>query len=406
MNTKIRAPRLVVLRAPALHATRDPFDGPRARGLGPAVEAAEAAASATIEIEDRATPQTVGALHSDPTVLGYAPVMPVKLIEPFDAPDAAAAPTAWGVAAVGADTSPFTGAGVTVAVLDTGIDADHPAFTGVQLVTQDFTGAGSAEDDHGHGTHCAGTILGRDLAGERIGVARGVTRALIGKVLGGPSGGGSDTLATAMMWAADNGANVISMSLGIDFPGWVQELVTTNGLPIPAATSIALEDYRANIRLFEQVANLLNARAAVAQTTLVVAAAGNESERGGSPAYTINVSPPAAAYGVLSVAALGQGADGLAVAPFSNTLATVAGPGVGIKSAWLNGGTKTISGTSMATPHVAGVTALWAEKLLAQGPLSPVLLQSKLVASATTDGLAAGSTPVDVGAGIVRAPQA
>lgn len=406
MNTKMRAPRLVVLRAPAIHATRDPFDGPRARGLGPAAEAAEAAASATIEIEEHATPQTVGALHRDPTVLGYAPVMPVKLIEPFEAPDAAAAPTAWGVTAVGADTSPFTGAGVTVAVLDTGIDADHPAFAGVQLVTQDFTGARSAEDDHGHGTHCAGTILGRDLAGERIGVARGVTKALIGKVLGGPSGGGSDTLATAMMWAADNGANVISMSLGIDFPGWVQELVTTNGLPIPAATSIALEDYRANVRLFEQVANLLNARAAVAQTTLVVAAAGNESERGGSPAYTINVSPPAAAYGVLSVAALGQGAGGLTVAPFSNTLATVAGPGVGVKSAWLNGGTNTISGTSMATPHVAGVTALWAEKLLALGPLSPVLLQSKLVASATTDGLAAGSTPLDVGAGIVKAPQA
>jgi subtilisin family serine protease len=405
-DTEPTTPRLVILRAPGIRATRDPFDGPRARGLSPEVETSEAAASATVEIEERATPSAVAALRNDPTVLGFARAMPLRLIEPLEAEAAPAAAATWGVTAVGADTSPFTGAGVTVSILDTGIDADHPAFAGVQLVTRDFTGAGSAEDDHGHGTHCAGTILGRDLSGERIGVARGVSKALIGKVLGGPSGGGSDILASAMLWAADNGANVISMSLGIDFPGWVDELVRTQHLPIPAATSIALEDYRANIRLFEQVANLLNARASVAQTTLVVAAAGNESERNGSPAYEINVSPPAAAYGIISVAALAQGAGGFTVAPFSNTLATVSGPGVGVKSAWLNGGTKTISGTSMATPHVAGVAALWAEKLLAQGPLSPVLLQSKLVASGTFAPLAAGTDPADVGSGLVQAPQA
>ncbi|WP_077490491.1 S8 family peptidase [Sinomonas mesophila] len=400
------ASRLVILRAPGIRATRDPFDGPRARGLGADDEAREAAASAVLETEEDPSPATLSALRNDPTVLGIARAMPLRLVDPLEAEEAEAAATTWGVKAVGADTSPFTGAGVTVCVLDTGIDADHPAFAGMELTTKDFTGAGSAEDDHGHGTHCAGTIFGRDLNGERIGVARGVQKALIGKVLGGPSGGGSDTLASAMLWAADNGANVISMSLGIDFPGWVEELVKVNRLPIPAATSIALEDYRANIRLFEQVANLLNARASVAQTTLVIAAAGNESERGGSPAYEINVAPPAAAYGVVSVAALalGNGA-GLTVAPFSNTLATVSGPGVGVKSAWLAGGTKTISGTSMATPHVAGVTALWAEKLMAQGPLSPVLLQSKLVASGTHSPLASGTDPVDVGSGIVQAPQ-
>lgn len=398
--------KIVILRAPGLRATRDPFDGPGARGFDSAAnDLAERSAGMTVETDDSPSRSVLNALQSDPTVLGFAPAMPMKLIDPFEADAAPTAAVTWGVKAVGADSSPYTGAGVVVSVLDTGINTTHPAFAGVDLVTKDFTGAGSAEDDNGHGTHCAGTIFGRDLDGQRIGVARGVQKALIGKVLGGPNGGGSDTLATAMLWAADNGAHVISMSLGMDFPGWVEELVKVNGLAIPAATSIALEGYRANVRLFEQLANLLNARASIAQTTIIVAAAGNESERTGQPAYEINVAPPAAAYGITSVAALADGgSSGLTVAPFSNTMATVAGPGVGVFSAWLNGGTKTISGTSMATPHVAGVTALWAERLLAQGPLSPVLLQSKLIGSGTFTPLKAGTDPVDVGAGLVQAP--
>src|SRR5690606_41473924 len=93
----------------------------------------------------------------------------------------AAGDVTWGVKAMGAYTSPFDGSGIVVAVLDTGIDPTHPAFAGVNLTRRNFTTAGD-DDTHGHGTHCAGTIFGRAVNGTRIGVAPGVTEAVIGKV--------------------------------------------------------------------------------------------------------------------------------------------------------------------------------------------------------------------------------
>ncbi|MGW0180935.1 S8 family peptidase [Nocardia sp. NPDC003345] len=397
--------KMIILRAPALGATRDPNDGP---GAVATESMAEPAADMTVEIDEHVGRRTLRAIVNDPTVLSFAPALPMKLVEPLAASpglEPEAGPATWGVTAVGAPTSPFTGAGVTVAVLDTGIDAAHSCFAGVDLLQKDFTGGDSAKDTNGHGTHCAGTIFGRDVGGLRIGVAPGVTKALIGKVLGGPAGGGSDTLSQAILWAADNGATVISMSLGIDFPGWVRELVDEAGFDIAVATSIALEQYRANIRLFEHLSTMLDARAAVSQAVLVVAATGNESGRDRTPPFEINVSPPAASAGVIAVGALGPDGPGLTIAPFSNTRATVAAPGVDIVSAKPGGGTRALSGTSMATPHVAGVTALWAEKLARQGPLNPVLLQSKLIGGATFDGLTADADPLDVGSGMVRAPQ-
>ena len=122
---------------------------------------------------------------------------------------------------MGADTSPFTAKGVTVAVLDTGIDATHPAFEGVELIQKDFTGEGRG-DKNGHGTHVAGTIFGQTVDGLRIGVAPGIGRALVGKVLDALGGGSTQSIAEAIQWALNSGANVISMSLGMDFPGLVK----------------------------------------------------------------------------------------------------------------------------------------------------------------------------------------
>jgi subtilisin family serine protease len=272
----------------------------------------------------------------------------------------------------------------------------------VQLVRQNFT-TGSDDDTHGHGTHCAGTIFGRDVNNTRIGVARGVQRALIGKVLG-PGGGGSDTVARAIMWAATNGAHVVSMSLGIDFPGFVSDL--SQQLPVEAATSLALEGYRANVRLFESLAAMLDAQSLFTnQPTLLVAAAGNESNRDGAPSFEIAVSPPAITTGIVSVAALQERPGGLAVANFSNTGARVSGPGVAVISARRGGGLVAMSGTSMATPHVAGVAVLWAQKLQQQGQLTAQNLLDALVASATQGPLLAPFDPSDIGRGIVQAPQ-
>jgi subtilisin family serine protease len=383
---------------------------PRAAASGrdnvTAMAATAAAPAQGISVhEETLTEAESTSIRRDPRVLAIAEPMPLRLIRPVAveaAPIAPAAAATWGVDAVGAPASPFDGSGITVAVLDTGIDPAHPAFAGVTLVRRNFT-TGSDDDTDGHGTHCAGTIFGRDVSGQRIGVARGVSRAVIGKVLG-PGGGSSATLLSAIQWALDQGAHVISMSLGIDFPGFVKLLVDVHGLPIEPATSIALEQYRANVNLFNAVADVLAARALFEQGAIVVAASGNESNR---PAFEIAVAPPAAATGIIAIGALGESAAGLAVAPFSNTQVDVAAPGVGVVSAKRGGGLVAMSGTSMATPHAAGVAALWAQKLLAAGgAVEPEALTARLLASGTLTPLAPASAESDVGSGLVQAPLA
>lgn len=365
-------------------------------------EGPAAAAEPVVEQADL-TPREALDLHRDPSVQAVAKSMPMKLIEPLEgSATAPAAPgNAWGIEAVGAHTSPFTGAGVVVAVLDTGINPGHVAFQGVQIQRRNFT-QGPDDDQNGHGTHCAGTIFGRNVGGMRIGVAQGVTKALIGKVLG-PGGGSSADLAKAIHWAFEEGANVISMSLGIDFPGFVEQLVQQNGLPIRAATSIALKQYHDNVDLFASLTRMLEQSSAFSQATIIVAASGNESNR---PDFEIAVGPPAAGDGMIAVGAMGQAGGGaFEVAQFSNTLCDLCGPGVNVTSAWIESGLalKTISGTSMATPHVAGCAALWAQQQKeALGTISSENLMARLLASAV---FTPGGEFEDVGNGMVRAPQ-
>jgi subtilisin family serine protease len=388
--------RYAILRNLAVRKTASPFES-----LGPSITAA-AVPEPQVEVHSLDTNEVIDVVK-DPQVQSVAPIMPTALIKPLEA-GVAAVNDAWGIAAVKADASSCTGDGVVVAVLDTGIDKTHPAFNGVDVTEQDFSGSGNG-DHQGHGSHCAGTIFGRDVGGKRIGIARGVKRALIGKVLTDNGSGDSDMIFRGIQWAVEQGAHVVSMSLGFDFPGMVKSL-TDSGWPADLATSNALETYRANLRMFDSLMQMTRAMAAFKPGTVIVAAAGNESKTNVKPEYKIAASLPAAAEGVVSVGALQQANGKYGIAFFSNTFPQVAAPGVDILSVKVGGGLRTLSGTSMACPHVAGVAALWWESLRRSGVVNPTaqLVLAKLLATARTDALAPGVAIADRGTGLVTAP--
>jgi subtilisin family serine protease len=369
------------------------------------------------EVDDREAEEVKG----DPRAIAAAPRVPLRLVAPLAgaggggggggplagaggraAPTAARGPT-WGVRAVGAADARLNGEGVTVAVLDSGIKTRHPAFKGMTIETKNFTDEPDG-DELGHGTHCAGTAFGQDVKGCRIGVARGVQRVLIGKVLRLDRSGDTAAIVRAIEWAFEEGAHVISLSLGMDFPGYQQQMALL-GHPDVVATSMALEGYRATVRLFDSLSRTLlyRERPDGGVGAVVVAAAGNESNR---PAYRLLAAPPAAAEAFVSVAAVGQSADKArpyAMARFSNGGARVAGPGVDVVSADFKGGLRSDSGTSMATPHVAGVAALWAQQMMQEqgGGFAATDVISRLQGKAERPKYLAAT---DVGLGLVRAP--
>ncbi|MGW4683227.1 S8 family peptidase [Micromonospora taraxaci] len=230
------------------------------------------------------------------------------------------APTAW--------QAGFDGTGVTVGVLDTGIDADHPDFAGHLTEVRDFTGGNDPSDAVGHGTHVASTIVGSGAAsgGRYRGVAPGA-KLLVGKVCATTECQDSDII-TGMQWLAPQ-ARVVNLSVGgTDAPGLD-----------PLETAVQELSHR--------------------HGTLFVVAAGNE----GKPK---SISSPASADDALAVAAVDAddqrayfSSRGPRVGD-NHIKPEISAPGVDIVAAAPGGDYATMSGTSMATPHVAGTAAILA----------------------------------------------
>jgi subtilisin len=242
----------------------------------------------------------------------------------------------WGLQATRAAASRFSGRGVRVAVLDTGLDLQHPDFQGRSISSRSFVLGEEAQDGHGHGTHCIGTACGPRQPGQspRYGIAFDA-EIFAGKVLSNRGSGSDGGILAGITWAIANGCPVISMSLGA-----------------------AVSSGQGFSPIFEAVA-----QRALAAGTLIVAAAGNESNR---PQVIAPVGHPANCPSIMAVAALdAQGR----VAFFSCGSVNhpgggvdIAGPGVSVRSSWPRPVLyRTINGTSMATPHVAGIAALHAQ---------------------------------------------
>ncbi|WP_124269903.1 S8 family serine peptidase [Streptomyces sp. ADI96-02] len=236
----------------------------------------------------------------------------------------------------------FTGKGVKVAVLDTGVDATHPDLKGQVLEEKNFSASPDTMDRQGHGTHVSSTVAGTGAksGGKFKGVAPDA-KLLVGKVLDDYGIGEESGILAGMEWAAAQGADVVNLSLG--------------GPDTPEVDPL------------EAAVNRLSADKGV----LFAIAAGNEGEFGAG-----TVGSPGSAEAALTVGAVD---DHDQLADFSSRgprigdggiKPDVTAPGVGITAAVPPGSTiakevgegpagySTISGTSMATPHVAGAAAL------------------------------------------------
>ncbi|MBT53208.1 MAG: peptidase S8 [Mameliella sp.] len=389
--------RYILLRDPTGNWRRSPV--PLAGGIAP--QDPDAPTAPVVETADL-TPQDVRDIIDDPTLLTLQPAMCTRLIapEPMDELRSADAVPGWGLRAIGADWTPSSGAGVRVALLDTGIDAHHPVFSGIDVTAQDFAGTGIA-DANGHGTHVAATVLGRDLGGTRVGVARGVTDLLVAKALADNGRGRSEDFFQAMLWALRSKADIIGFALAFDVPGQIDAL-TEEGYPTALATLAAVHAYRGNLRICEVLLQMI----ARDQAPLLLGAVGNDCLRTITPEFETGPSAPAAAAGVLAIGACGPDEAGLSPAPFSNVGAALLAPGAGIISAGLGGGLRTLNGTSMALAHAVGIAALWVEQMRKEDtPVTAQTLAAKLIGTATRAPLGPRASSVECGYGLVQAPK-
>ena len=231
----------------------------------------------------------------------------------------------WGVKRIGAGIvhdSGNRGSGVKVAIIDSGIDYTHPDLDANYAGGYDFfNGDPDPMDDNGHGTHVAGTVAAEDNSIGVVGVAPGAKLYAL-KVLGAGGNGYYSDVIAALQWCVSNGIQVTNNSYG------------SSGDPGETVKAAFGNAYTAGV--------------------LHVAAAGNS---GNAPGKGDNVIYPARWASVIAVAATNKN-DERATWSSTGPDVELAAPGVDVNSTLLGGGYGEKSGTSMASPHVAGTAAL------------------------------------------------
>ncbi len=258
----------------------------------------------------------------------------------------------WGIARTGADTNNNEGAGVHVYILDTGLDSDHTDLAGNignGMAFENCKGRScntSWDDDHGHGTHVGGTVGAIDNSQGVVGMASQVTLHA-GKICTSRGSCPNSSTIAALDWVTSEvntrgEAAVVNMSIGGG--GSVTGSCTNNG-------------FTGNDAYHEAICNARNAG------VVVVVAAGNDSDN------AANYTPAGYADTVITVSSAKQGDDWNSFSNWGNQSASwtsnnsapvaIAAPGGSILSLRAGGGTTTMSGTSMASPHVAGAAALY-----------------------------------------------
>jgi protocatechuate 3,4-dioxygenase beta subunit len=301
----------------------------------------------------------IGGLMKNPRVLRVEPDTAIYAIGELD--------DSWGVKRIGAGTvhsAGNTGDGVTVAVIDTGIDYNHPDLKDNYAGGYDFVNKdNNPMDDNGHGTHVAGTIAAvRDGSGV-VGVAPDASIYAL-KVLNASGGGNFSDVIAALEWCVTHGIQVTNNSYG------------SSGDPGPTVKAAFDNAYAAGV--------------------IHVAAAGNNGNPSGKGD---NVGYPARYASIIAVAAT-DSSDRRASFSSTGPAVELAAPGVGIKSTVPGGGYAVYNGTSMASPHVAGTAAL----VIASGITGPDSIRAKLQSTA----IDLGSTGRDsfYGFGLVNAAEA
>jgi subtilisin family serine protease len=263
------------------------------------------------------------AVRNDPRVLLVERDGPVSLIEPIrdqarpGGGGGGGQTVPWGITRVG---GPGDGTGRTAWIIDSGIDLDHPDLNTSRNCHAHFTGR-NADDGNGHGTHVAGTIAAKNNGADVVGVAANAYVCAV-RVLGNNGSGTWEAVINGINHVAASGANgdVANMSLG--------------GSGANATLEKAVSD-------------------AAARGIRFVLAAGNDGQHAGN--FTPSRVNGANIYTVSAIASNGCMASW---SNYGNPPVDWAAPGVSILSTRKGGGTTTMSGTSMAAPHVAGILLL------------------------------------------------